>query len=183
MYMNYLEKLKEKGYKSIEDLQETFQEEFKEGSFTIYCIEENEVINLRLVESYMALEFKNDVDHHGFSEGVMNEVLKSDADPLLGTISDTSPLGAKLKDAINKEVIELHLNGNTVTYIVLNGGKVKKEKNVNKFYNKEIKNNVENGILKCPKCGAPLVLRNGKFGKFYGCSQFPKCWYTKKYSK
>lgn len=32
---------------------------------------------------------------------------------------------------------------------------------------------------KCPKCGASLVIRLGKFGKFYACSQFPKCRYTK----
>lgn len=25
---------------------------------------------------------------------------------------------------------------------------------------------------KCPKCGADMVLRNGKYGKFYGCSKF-----------
>jgi ribonuclease HI len=27
----------------------------------------------------------------------------------------------------------------------------------------------------CPECGAPMVLRKGKFGKFYGCSRFPEC--------
>ncbi|MBU4299251.1 type I DNA topoisomerase [Patescibacteria group bacterium] len=30
----------------------------------------------------------------------------------------------------------------------------------------------------CPKCGAPLLIRLGKFGKFYACSNFPKCRYT-----
>ena len=30
----------------------------------------------------------------------------------------------------------------------------------------------------CPKCGGTLVLRNGKYGKFYGCSNYPKCRYT-----
>ena len=30
----------------------------------------------------------------------------------------------------------------------------------------------------CPECGGKLVLRNGKNGKFYGCSNFPKCRYT-----
>lgn len=34
---------------------------------------------------------------------------------------------------------------------------------------------------KCPKCNAPLLLRIGKFGKFYACSNFPKCNYTKPY--
>ncbi len=31
---------------------------------------------------------------------------------------------------------------------------------------------------KCPKCSAPLVIRLGKFGKFYACSKYPKCKYT-----
>jgi len=30
----------------------------------------------------------------------------------------------------------------------------------------------------CPKCGAELVIRFGRFGKFYACSGFPKCKYT-----
>jgi DNA topoisomerase-1 len=30
----------------------------------------------------------------------------------------------------------------------------------------------------CPKCGAPLLIRLGKYGKFYACSKFPKCKYT-----
>jgi len=28
---------------------------------------------------------------------------------------------------------------------------------------------------RCPKCGGNLVLRNGRFGEFYGCSNYPKC--------
>lgn len=31
------------------------------------------------------------------------------------------------------------------------------------------------GEDKCPICGKDTVLREGKFGKFYGCSTFPKC--------
>lgn len=30
----------------------------------------------------------------------------------------------------------------------------------------------------CPKCGGNLILRNGKSGKFKGCSNFPKCRFT-----
>ena len=32
----------------------------------------------------------------------------------------------------------------------------------------------------CPYCKAPLILRKGKYGDFYGCSNYPKCRYTKK---
>ncbi len=27
----------------------------------------------------------------------------------------------------------------------------------------------------CPRCGGTLVLKNGKYGKFYGCEKYPKC--------
>ena len=32
----------------------------------------------------------------------------------------------------------------------------------------------------CPKCGGKLVERTSKYGKFYGCSNYPKCKYIKK---
>lgn len=28
---------------------------------------------------------------------------------------------------------------------------------------------------KCPRCGGDLVLRKGKYGPFYGCSNYPRC--------
>jgi DNA topoisomerase-1 len=31
----------------------------------------------------------------------------------------------------------------------------------------------------CPTCGKPLIVRWGRFGKFIGCSDFPKCRYTR----
>ena len=34
---------------------------------------------------------------------------------------------------------------------------------------------VANG--KCPRCGGDLVLREGEYGKFYGCSNYPRCNY------
>jgi DNA topoisomerase-1 len=33
---------------------------------------------------------------------------------------------------------------------------------------------------KCPKCGKPMVVRSGRFGKFLACSAYPKCKTTKK---
>ena len=35
----------------------------------------------------------------------------------------------------------------------------------------------------CPECGAPLIYKDGKNGKFIGCSNFPKCKYIKKEEK
>ena len=31
----------------------------------------------------------------------------------------------------------------------------------------------------CPRCGGELRKRNGKFGEFFGCSNYPACRYTR----
>lgn len=31
---------------------------------------------------------------------------------------------------------------------------------------------------RCPRCGGQLVLRDGKYGRFYGCQNYPNCRYT-----
>ena len=31
---------------------------------------------------------------------------------------------------------------------------------------------------RCPRCGGRLVIRNGRYGRFYGCSNYPHCKYT-----
>ncbi|HAR45846.1 MAG: DNA topoisomerase I [Nitrospirae bacterium GWC2_57_13] len=31
---------------------------------------------------------------------------------------------------------------------------------------------------KCPKCGSPMVVKRGKFGKFLACSRYPECKHT-----
>ncbi len=36
---------------------------------------------------------------------------------------------------------------------------------------------IQQGI--CPRCGYSLVLRSGKYGDFFGCSNYPKCRFTK----
>ena len=33
--------------------------------------------------------------------------------------------------------------------------------------------------MKCDKCGAPMILRTGKYGSFYACSRYPECKFTK----
>lgn len=42
-----------------------------------------------------------------------------------------------------------------------------------------VKIEVETTDEKCEKCGAPMVVRIGKYGRFLACSTFPKCDYTK----
>ena len=54
------------------------------------------------------------------------------------------------------------------------------EENLQKKYQAVSKKDITEKPTKkiCPKCGAQLLIRLGKFGKFYACSKFPKCRYT-----
>jgi DNA polymerase-3 subunit epsilon len=47
------------------------------------------------------------------------------------------------------------------------------------FRDEQLKSGSAQTAPRCPKCGAPLVRRNGKFGAFWGCAGFPSCRYTK----
>ncbi len=45
----------------------------------------------------------------------------------------------------------------------------------------EAVNKIDNpNVLTCPKCGAFLKLKKGKYGEFYGCVNYPRCNYIKK---
>lgn len=50
-------------------------------------------------------------------------------------------------------------------------------KKIKKESEEKIKQNI------CPKCGGALVEREGKYGKFIGCSNFPKCRFVVKNPK
>ncbi len=55
------------------------------------------------------------------------------------------------------------------------------EKNLNKkgaeISKKEIAQEKTDKI--CPECGSPIVIKLGRFGKFYACNKFPDCKYSK----
>lgn len=57
-------------------------------------------------------------------------------------------------------------------------------KEMRKEHVNNIKRNIRNGrppqnMDVCPRCGGSLLQRNGKNGFFIGCSNFPKCRFTK----
>lgn len=47
---------------------------------------------------------------------------------------------------------------------------------------KRIEENLEKIEEVCEKCGAPLAIRTGRYGKFLGCSRYPECDYIKKFN-
>lgn len=58
--------------------------------------------------------------------------------------------------------------------------KESRKEHVQSIRNEEIVKHEKELAGVCPKCGGGLVEKNGKYGKFYGCSNWPKCKYTKK---
>jgi very-short-patch-repair endonuclease len=46
---------------------------------------------------------------------------------------------------------------------------------VEKSAHNGIKTDNTMGDKTCPKCGSKMILRKGRYGKFYGCSRFPYC--------
>lgn len=42
-----------------------------------------------------------------------------------------------------------------------------------------IQKDLQSSVGSCPLCQGNLVLRHGKYGPFYGCSNYPKCRYTR----
>ncbi len=81
--------------------------------------------------------------------------------------------------AYKKEVLEDYIN----YYNLIKDANIKDkaERRQHVKYAKETKKEKEqNSINKCPKCGGNLIARDGKYGAFLGCSNYPRCKYTKK---
>lgn len=76
-----------------------------------------------------------------------------------------------MSESAVEEIIDTLLNANV------------KDRKAIKQHVKSVKQNQRRRDIavsqgKCPLCGGDLVLKNGRFGKFYGCSNFPRCRYT-----
>ena len=91
---------------------------------------------------------------------------------LNNAIKERSVNAAVSKDQMNT-LVALFENANV-------DSKKNRESHVKNIHEKTKaeKRSIEEGI--CPKCGGNLVKKNGKYGDFYGCSNYPKCRYTKK---
>jgi len=50
---------------------------------------------------------------------------------------------------------------------------------LDKAFNEMKKKEAEQTGENCPNCGSPLVIRNGRFGEFVACSNYPTCKYIK----
>lgn len=53
-----------------------------------------------------------------------------------------------------------------------------KKKHIDQIRNHAYKRKNNEKSLVCPKCGGELVVRDGPYGNFYGCTNYPNCRYT-----
>ena len=93
----------------------------------------------------------------------------------------------KLNSTIRKLSFEKCLSIDEVNKIqtILESSELK-ERNARKEHIKNIKQNVREKKIKmanliCPRFNGELKLRNGRNGKFYGCSNYPRCRFTMPY--
>lgn len=89
---------------------------------------------------------------------------------LLRTIRDKREITILNVEQVNGIIAKLN-------EVVLKNKKVKRKHNLQvKLQVKEQKRKLKS--LVCPKCDGDLGVRKGQHGKFYGCSNYPKCKYT-----
>lgn len=129
----------------------------------------------------------------------LEEILNIDESKFYNVVSFSNRTKIKIEDSKNKDIIcnldflldeikskkEILLNENIkdikdkILKINIIDKSLRKE-HIKNIKNKKtiIKDQIDNMI--CPKCGGTLVNRNGKYGNFLGCSNYPKCKYIKK---
>ena len=59
--------------------------------------------------------------------------------------------------------------------------KASKKKHIQNVRQSLIEKQIKVGNLICPRCNGVLKLRKGKYGQFYGCSNYPNCKFTMPY--
>lgn len=77
---------------------------------------------------------------------------------------------------LSKEAVD------TIVQIIRSNSKIANEETLKqhianvKTRQYQTNNSIKQSI--CPRCGGNLILRQGKYGSFYGCSNYPKCKFT-----
>jgi hypothetical protein len=88
---------------------------------------------------------------------------------LISTINkyNNQTISNSVKEAIYKKLVSLNIDNEENRKAHVQAIRKNVSENNNKV-SKDI----------CPKCGSQLVVRNGRYGKFKGCSGYPKCRFT-----
>ena len=104
--------------KEVLDLITKYKEIFKEGEYTVFCLEKNEIRNYKVVEAKKVVRYHGGTDANGYAQGQLIEELEAKIDPINGIISNLSPMGQKLLQSD----IGNQFNVKGKTYVLLNKG-------------------------------------------------------------
>lgn len=94
-----------------------------------------------------------------------------------GALTDKMANGKGYFITTNKFTLEAEKFAETKPIELIDGYKLLQYIKIAKMDNEEY---FKKGIEVCPRCGGSLVERSGKYGKFFGCSNYPKCRFIKK---
>lgn len=139
--------------------------------------------------------FNNPIHQNYGHIKALQELLNLSEDKFISIIciSNQAKLKVKAKNVTQLDFINDLIKSYNNEIIIEDLIKIKNKIEQNNITNKEIRKNhiknIKNTVkdnndkeknMICPKCGGKLVERNGKYGKFIGCSSYPKCKYTSK---
>ena len=77
---------------------------------------------------------------------------------------------------LNKNTIEWIVKTIQNNTIVTTKNDFKQHKQNTQYRQYRSRNLINQGT--CPRCGGQLILRQAKYGCFYGCTNYPKCKFT-----
>lgn len=86
------------------------------------------------------------------------------------------------RKVVNLDIDQVNSIAAKLEKLIVQNKRSKKEhvrqiKNNNKEFNRKRQ------MLICPRCDGDLKVRKGQYGKFYGCSNYPRCKFTLPYEK
>ena len=128
----------------------------------------------------------------------LEEVLQLDKKNFISIVcfSNQAILNINAKNITQLENINTFIKSYTKEVVTNNLRDIEHKLKLNNILDKEIRKNhiqnIKNTVKQnnekeknmiCPKCGGNLVERNGKYGEFIGCQNYPKCKYTKNIKK
>ena len=102
-----------------------------------------------------------------------HSTLRVSSDTFVGTPSKALSLIKKSKTTVlsESEVVNFIIKLNEVNQ----SSSISKKKHVANINANIDKYSIAKETMICPWCGSKLIKRNGKYGEFIGCSNYPKC--------
>ena len=128
------------------------------------------------IKTLSRLVFGNDVPIHGIVVFPNDAELKIVADQPVLHMCKVVPYIKRYSDVVLSSDQIAFYRGRLLEVISVSESDRKTHLD-NVQHNKERRDSaVAAGV--CPKCGCKLILRKGRYGWFYGCSDYPNCRYT-----